>query len=230
MLRSGLIFSTLTLTLTLTFTFTFTCLLPPAWASAFPPSILPPIVSPFLAQATLELSDLPPRFEPAPPFLERLIFNGIAAVGPVLEQEEIAVDQISIFVAFEQAEMVMGLRAILPNQQGIERFDLQLRRPDVQALFVAGLQRSLASLGEIKVTKVQELSSLENIGEIARGFAIEAKFTRLPLGIYSETVAFRRGQRGVLIVLGTLNRPINDILIQDLARQLDRRLQLRIKN
>jgi hypothetical protein len=222
MLRSSFIFLTLTIILT--------CLFQPAWAGTFPPTIFLPISSPLLAQAILESSDLPPRFEPAPPFLERLIFNGIAAVNPVLEQEGITLDQISTFVAFEQAEMVMALKANLPNQQGIERFDFQLRRPDVQELFVAGLQRSLVSLGKIKITKVEELSSLEGIGELARGFAIEAKFIRLPLRIYSETVVFRRGYKGVLIVLGILDRPINDLTIQDLARQLDRRLQLKIKN
>lgn len=71
---------------------------------------------------------------------------------------------------------------------------------------------------------MQELSSLGEIGEMARGFAIEAEVEGISLRLSSEAIAFRRGSRSALVVLGALNHPIEGIRAREIALRLDRRL------
>ncbi len=206
-----------------------------SWSLALHPLGIPLSVSaewetsPLLATGSfLQLCDLPSRFEDAPPFVQKLLLKGIASVNPELEKQGINVEQVATFVSIEEAEMVMGLTSRFTNGQGVETFDLQLRRADSDKIFIRGLQQSLSSLGKVTVTQVKELNNTQDIGEISRGFALEAELEKWPVSVSlsTEALAFRRGQTGVLVIIGALAHEIEDIGIQDLALVLDRRLQM----
>ena len=182
--------------------------------------------SPVMCKATLELSDLPKGFEPAPSFLQTFILQGITAVNPQLEQEGIALAETATFVDFGRTEMASGLTAILPNQRGRNRFDRILDSPEVENIFVLGLQQTLGQVGKVKVNQVQEIKALKGIGEMARGFTIEAKFETLPLKLWTSTILFRRGNYAALVILGSFEGKLDQNLLLNLAKKVDQRLQL----
>lgn len=188
-------------------------------------ALVPPITSPAKCQAILELSDLPPRFEPAPSFLQTFIVEGIAAVNPQLEQEGIALAQTATFVDFGRAEIALGLTATLPKRQGRNRLDEILNSAEVQDIFVLGLQQSLAPVGMVKVNQVREITIWKEIGEVARGFAIEAEFEKLPLKLWTSAILFRRGDYAALVILGSFEEELSDLSLLNLASKLDQRLR-----
>jgi len=186
------------------------------------------IVLPSLAQGsapkTILPADLPSRFDPAPAFLQKIILNSIAALNPDFKREGIVLEEAATFIDLEQAEIVMGLTANLPNVDAIKKFDAGLRSPDSQQIFIEGLKKSLSSFGKVEITQVKELSTVNKLGQIARGFAIEAKLPDRGLTISTESVAFRRGNTGILVILGAIDHPLTSIRAADLALRLDRRL------
>ncbi len=186
---------------------------------------VPPLAFPVMCPATLELSDLPRSFEPAPSFLQTFIVDGITAVNPQLEQEGIVLAQVATFVDFERAEIAIGLTASLPRRRVIDRFDEVLESPDAQALFVLGLQQSLAMVGMVKVNQVREIDLLRGIGTLARGVAIEAELENLPLKLWTSAILFRRGSYGALVILGSFEGELEELSLKSLATKLDRRLQ-----
>ena len=113
---------------------------------------VPPVASPVMCPATLELSDLPRSFEPAPSFLQTFIVEGIAAVNPQLEQEGITLAKAATFVDFERAEIAMGLTATLPNRRVIDRFDEVLESQPRAGSF---RPRTSAELGQSRNGKSQ---------------------------------------------------------------------------
>jgi hypothetical protein len=171
----------------------------------------------------LQASDLPPRFEPAPPFLRHFIYKGIAAVQPNLEAEGISQGNVSSFVDFEQAELVLGMTAVLASEEAAAKFDASLSRADAKDIFIKGVEETLKGVGSLKLTQIQELNSLKAVGNRARGFSFQADFQGLPLQLFGEAVAFRRNRIVALVVIGAINHPPAEIHVQDLAMQLDRR-------
>lgn len=182
----------------------------------------PPVNSEQVAE-NLQASDLPPRFEPAPPFLRHFIYKGIAAVQSYLEAEGISLEDVSSFVDFEQGELVLGMTTSLDSQEVVEKFDTSLVRPDAKDIFAKGVEETLRGVGNIKIAQIQELNSLKAIGNRARGFSFRVDFQGLPLQVFGEAVAFRRNGTAAVVVLGALNHPPAEIHVQDLAARLDRR-------
>lgn len=177
----------------------------------------------------LRVSDLPPPFEPAPPFVRHFIYRGIAAIEPYLEAEGISLENISSFVNFEESELVIAMTTTLDNQEVVEKFDASLMRPDAQDIFVKGVEETLRGFSNIKIAQIQELNPLKGIGNRARGFSFRADFQGLPLQLFGETIAFRRERIAALVVVGALNHPPAEVNMRDLAVRLDRRLLAGLK-
>ena len=180
-------------------------------------------VEPQQTVRNLQASDLPPRFEPAPPFLRQFIYKGLTALQPYLEREGIALGDVSTFVDFEQAELALALTIALSNPQTVQKFDADLSRPNAGEILAKGIEQGIQGFGSLKVTQIQELNSVGAIGNRARGFSFQANFQGLPLQLFGEAVAFRRNGVGALVVLGALNHPLEKIRVQDVAARLDRR-------
>jgi hypothetical protein len=192
-------------------------------------SPMPWVVLPSFAQTippkTILLSDIPPRFQPAPAFFQKLILNGITTVNPDFKREGVILEDATTFIDLEQVEMILGLTANLPNQAVIQKFDAGLRNPNIQKTFIDGLKNSLSSLGKVKISEVGELHTLKNLGQVAKGFNITAKFSDQDLTIFTESIAFRRGNKVILIILGAVDHPLTAIQAADIAFRLDQRLR-----
>jgi hypothetical protein len=178
-----------------------------------------------LAQAGLRLSDLPAHFQSAPAFIEKFIANGIKAAQPKPEQDGFTLDHVSTFVNFKETAIAIAITISLADQSAIEKFDLGLRKPDLQEAFITGFQKSLSPLGSVQVTAVKELNSLGGIGEVSRGFAMTASVGGVPMTLAAEAIALRRERTVALIILASLNDSIKGISAQDLALRLDQRLR-----
>jgi hypothetical protein len=185
-------------------------------------------IMPSIAQAqtlqTIVPADLPSRFDPAPPFLQKLILSSIMTLLPDLKQGGIIFEEASTFMDLEQAEIVMGLTANLLTPVVIKKFDTGLRSPDTQQIFIDGLRKSLSSFGKVEITQVRELRGVNKLGQVAKGFAIEAKLSERGFTLSTESIAFRRGNKGVLVIMGALDHPLTGIRAIDIALRLDRRL------
>ncbi len=77
----------------------------------------------------------------------------------------------------------------------------------------------------VKVNKVRAIAELRGIGELARGFAIDAEFEELPLKLWTSAILFRRGGNAALVILGSLEGELEEFSIKNLAAKLDRRLR-----
>jgi hypothetical protein len=175
--------------------------------------------------ASLQVSDLPAGFAPAPSFIQKLLAQGIASLNRDLTRQGIVIEQVVAFVDLEQAEIVVGLTAHLSSSLAVETFESGLRRPDSPEIFVTGFKKSLSGLGKVKVNQVRELPEAQGIGEIARGFGIDGELESWSVTISAEAIAFRRGRTGALVIAGALAHEIEGIEMRDLALRLDHRLR-----
>jgi hypothetical protein len=180
-----------------------------------------------LDQGGLRSADLPVHFQPAPPLIEHFISKGIQAANQHPGQDGLTIDQVSSFVNFKESAIVTAIMMTLADQRAIEKFDVGLRKADLQEVFIAGFKKSLSPLGSVKVTTVKEISPLVGIGHLAKGFNMTASVVvgGLPVKLTAEAIALRRENRAVLIILATLNNSLKGISAQQLALRLDQRLR-----
>ena len=171
----------------------------------------------------LRISDLPSRFEPGPPLLRQLILKSFASFQPYFEQNDAQSNNLSIFVDIEQAELVLGMTGHLSTQQAIKQFDQALSRSDNQQVFVQEIEKSLQAFGPLKIKQIEKLES-SAIGDRSQAFRFQANTQGLPVRIFGEFVILRRNNTAAVVVLGALNRPLDDLRVPELATRLDNRL------
>lgn len=194
-------------------------------ASSLLPSSRQENLAEYSAQVSLQASDLPARFQPAPALIQKLIADGISSRQADLNRAGIVVDHVSTFVNFKDAAMATAIRFHFVDQPAVTRFDASLLRPDAQTIFVSGLESSLTSFAAVQVKSVREISPLTGIGSLAKGFAIEAALVGLPWSLSTQAIALRREQQGGLVFLASLNQTTPGITVQELALRLDQRLR-----
>jgi hypothetical protein len=175
----------------------------------------------------LDLNDLPPGFEVAPPLLQQFISRAIARSGSDLQKTNITLGEPAIFVDIENALMVTCVTLNLPDRTARENFDTRLRGDNGRAIFRSGFQQVLGFLGEAKPTEPKEIAALDRLGETARGYRMEAEVSNFPARIFADSLAFRRQGTGVLLIVGSIANVPEAVSIRDLALKLDRRLQTR---
>ena len=171
----------------------------------------------------LRISDLPSRFEPGPPLLRQLILKNFGSFQPYFGQNDAQSNNLSIFVDIEQAELVLGITSHLSTQQAIAQFDQALNRSDNQQIIVQELEKSLQAFGPLKIKQIEKLES-STIGDRSQAFRFQADAQGLPVAIFGEFVILRRNNAAAVVVVGALNRPLDDLRVPELAARLDNRL------
>ncbi|MEG3436321.1 hypothetical protein V0288_04245 [Pannus brasiliensis CCIBt3594] len=176
-------------------------------------------------ETLLEVNDLPPGFEVAPPLLRQMVTRAIDRSGADLKKANISVRETTIFVNIEEAEMVTCLTMDLPDRTARESFDARLQRDGGREVFQSGFQQALRLLGEAKIEESRAIVSLQGLGESARGYRLAATIENFPVRVFADSLAFRRGSTGVVLIVGSLAREPEKVQVRDLALSLDRRLQ-----
>ena len=171
----------------------------------------------------LRISDLPARFEPGPPFLRQLILKNFGSFQSYFQHNEPQTNNLSIFIDIEQAELVLGMTSHLSTQQAIVQFDQALSRSDNRQMFVQELEKNLQAFGPLKIKQIEKLES-SAIGDRSQAFRFQADAQGLPLTIFGEFVILRRNNATAVVVIGSLNQPLDDLRVPELASRLDNRL------
>lgn len=176
-------------------------------------------------ETLLELNDLPAGFEVAPPLLRQMVARAIARSIADREKNNISIRETTIFVDIEEAEMVTCVTMDLPDRTARESFDDRLQRDGGRDIFQSGFQQVLRLLGEAKIDEPRAIASLEGLGNSARGYHLAATIENFPVRVFADSLAFRRGDTGVVLIVGSIGRVPERVQVRDLARSLDRRLQ-----
>lgn len=196
------------------------------WVIIAPLVIASPAASPDTSGTTLlKLTDLPTGFEIAPPLLQQIIQQAIEQTQTDLKKVNIDLEEMVIFVDIGAAEIVACVVMKLANLQARETFDRQLQRHDAQEVFLLGFRQVLRFLGEAKVAAPKPLESLQGLGESALGYRLTASIANFPTQIFADSLAFRRQETGILLIVGSLVNLPERVDIKELAFRLDRRLQ-----
>ena len=184
----------------------------------------PPISAPWIVSTALQLSDLPPGFQPAPSFLRQYLREGIGAVQPYLMRERISIANFSSFINLSHFEVVISVTANLSDPEAIRQFDASLQQPDTLDKLIVALQESTGTLGKLKVTQKSRLAVPDGIGDLATGYRLQASFEDSPVKLFVDGIVFRRDDSGVLLVVAALNHEVQTVQVGEIAAKLDRRL------
>jgi hypothetical protein len=184
-----------------------------------------PISSGTASVNLLELTDLPAGFEVAPPLLQQIIKQAIEQTQTGLKKANIDLEKTIIFVDIGTAEIVICVTMKLANLQARETFDRQLQKTDSKEVFLLGFRQVLRFLGEAKVEEAKVIEPLAGLGESSLGYRLAASIANFSTQIFADSLAFRRREMGILLIVGSLDSPPERVDIRELAFKLDRRLQ-----
>ncbi len=169
-----------------------------------------PTPSPDLSRAVLTEEDFPSGFSEMSP--EEM---GISPED--LSQENFTIESMFVFFSEQQLEFVMGFTALVPSEAEQAGFDIILNQPDILlALFISGM-------GTVDILEQEELTGLDDIGDSAAGVTVVANMQGIPMRI--DLVVFRRDIVGAFAFVMYLEGSDPEVLIGDVGRKLDARIQ-----
>jgi hypothetical protein len=190
--------ATKTFTPTPTATFTATPTQTPT-ATSTPVPTDTPTPAPGLSSLVLTVDELPPGFEPLPSEQVDNLKSGVpggAGFG---------------FMNEDEFNMIMGI--LFPFPSAVEQMAFDSGQEDFLNIFASVLG---AETGTV------ELTGLENIGETRVGLTATGQM--MSVSMQWDLVAFRRGEVGVVLILGYPEGVEPSIAIADLASMVDEKI------
>jgi tetratricopeptide (TPR) repeat protein len=163
--------------------------------------------APTEAGVSLNLADLPAGFEAVPPANLGLAAGSAIDLG-------FAIEGSFAFGARERFELVWGFTTRLAGERERADFDANLQLEELVAFLSGGIRAD-------EVLEQRELEDLTGLGEGALG--LSAVFTSGDTRTRLDGVAFRSGNRGVLVFVTYRDGAEPSVGVADLARLLHER-------
>lgn len=167
-------------------------------------------------QAAITRQDLPPMFQEMP-------LSDIEDTRQDLTQEELTVNKIT---GFQTDDFPLGLvlSATMSLSDRLAREDPRLARQRLLQAFTGTFEDAATTYPGVnpKVSKVEELPNLDNIGDSSAAWRILLRMAGFPFQI--DLVVFQRGKIVAFAGVGYIEGDVAVVPVGDIARKLDARI------